>query len=370
MKQRIFNLGFIGGGLGSIAGNTHYAAATMDGLYKVRTGAFSTHPITNQETADLWHIDPSYDSWMTMIDKESENIDACVILTPTPTHAPIVKELLKRKIPIICEKAFVASLAQADELKALYNPSEHFMQVTYNYTGYPLIRELRERILNNELGEIINIRLEMPQESFLRPPVSQKYPQAWRLKDDYIPTICLDLGVHIQHMASFLTGMDPNRVMGKMDTFSHYGVVDNVDVFMGYPSGATGHLWMSKTALGHRNGLAVHIYGTKASAHWIQTQPEQLQLHYSNGEKKIVERGGDTLLCGQKRYNRMTPGHPAGFIEAFANLYVDIAEDFQNFQNNTKTKSPYTFGIEEAYKGLHLFHKVKESHETRQWVNL
>jgi predicted dehydrogenase len=370
MNKHPLNLGFIGGGLGSIAGNTHYAAATMDGIYRLQTGAFSTDPKTNQETADVWHIDSPYDSWRTMIDEEIQQLDVCVILTPTPTHAPIVKELLKRKIPIICEKAFVSSLSEANELKDIYDPSEHFLSVTYNYTGYPLIRELRERILNNELGEIINIRLEMPQESFLRPPVSQKYPQAWRLRDDYIPTICLDLGVHIQHMASFLTGMDPDRVMAKMDTFSHYNVVDNVDVFTGYPSGATGHLWMSKTAIGHRNGLAVHIYGTKASAHWIQTQPEQLQLHYSSGEKKIVERGGDTLLCGQKRYNRMTPGHPAGFIEAFANLYVDIADDFKNFKHGLVPNNPYTFSIEDAYKGLHLFHKAKESHENGQWISL
>lgn len=370
MKQANFNLGFIGGGIGSIAGHTHYIASAMDGFFQLHSGAFSSHHETNRETADMWHVQNVYDSWQKMVECEKEAIDACVILTPTPSHAPIIKELLESNIPIICEKAFVASIDDIELLSPIYDSEKHFLAVTFNYTGYPLVRELRERILNHELGEIINIRIKMPQESFLRPPVSQKYPQAWRLQDGYIPTICLDLGVHIQHMASFLTGMEPECVLGEMRTFSHYKVIDDVDIMLRYPSGATGHLWMSKTALGHRNGLEIDIYGTQASAHWVQTNPEQLQLHFSNGDKKIVERGGNTLLCGQKRYNRMTPGHPSGFIEAFANHYSDIADALHTFSTNEKKLNPYVFGFEEAAKGLRFFEKVRQSHDLKQWINL
>jgi predicted dehydrogenase len=367
-------LGFIGGGLGSIAGYAHYAASGMDGRFRLVTAAFSRDAATNREAAAKWHVEPVYDSWMEMIEQARDDVDAFVVLTPTPSHAEIVIELLKRDIPVICEKAFVASVEEAEAVKSVYDPEKHFLTVTYNYTGYPIVRELRERIANNELGEIINVRIEMPQESFLRPPVSQKYPQAWRLEDGYIPTICLDLGVHMQHMAEFLTGMEPSRVLGSMNTFSHYGVVDDVNVLLEYPGGATGQLWMSKTALGHRNGLRVDIYGTKASAHWVQTQPEQLMMYDTTGKKSIIERGGDTLLCGEKRYNRMTPGHPAGFIEAFANLYGDIADDLAHYGKGETSRNPYrnpyTFGFEEAYKGLLFFQNVKASSESKQWVEV
>ena len=43
------------------------------------------------------------------------------------------------------------------------------------------------------------------------------------------------------------------------------------------------------------------------------------------------------LIAYKKRYNRYKSGHPSGFIEAFANLYSDLADDLINY-NNSKTK--------------------------------
>lgn len=370
MINKPIRLAFIGGGIGSIAGTPHYAASSMDAGFKLIAGAFSRNMQTNRESAEKWGIKRFYDSWRDLIKQEKDNIDAVVVLTPTPMHADMICALLEQNIPIISEKAVATTMEEVQKMKKLYNSKEHFLAVTYNYSGYPLVRELKQRIFNGELGKIINIRMEMPQESFLRPPPSVKYPQAWRLQDKYIPTICLDLGVHLHQMAFFLTEMEPSMLFSTMKSFSTYPVIDDVEIQLKYDNGASGHFWMSKVAIGHRNGLRVRIYGEKASAQWYQAEPETMLLSYINGEKKIIERGGDTPICNKKRYNRMTPGHPGGFIEAFANIYSDIADALIAFKNKTNYKNQYVFDLELAERGLQLFHRAKDSHEQKCWLSI
>jgi len=363
-------LAFIGGGIGSIAGTPHYVAASMDARFKLVAGAFSLDKQTNRESAARWGIKRFYDSWQDLIKQEKNNIDAVVVLTPTPIHFDMICALLDQNIPIISEKAVVSTMEEIQKIKKIYNPKDHFLTVMYNYSGYPLVRELKQRISNGELGKIINIRMEMPQESFLRPPVNIKYPQAWRLQDKYIPTICLDLGTHLHQMAFFLTEMEPSLLFSMMKSFSKYSVIDDVEIQLEYDNGASGNFWMSKVAIGHRNGLRVRIYGEKASAEWFQAEPETMLFSYANGEKKIIERGGNNLICNEKRYNRMNPGHPAGFIEAFANIYSDIGDALIAFKNKKVYESQYVFGLELAEKGLNLFHRAKDSDKQKCWLSI
>ncbi|MFC1571757.1 Gfo/Idh/MocA family protein [Candidatus Margulisiibacteriota bacterium] len=361
MINRKLRLAFIGGGLGSIAGTPHFVASAMDARFELIAGAFSHDPQINRESAQQWRIERYYDSWQDLIEQEKDNVDAIVVLTPTPMHVDIICALLKHDIPVISEKPLVMGLEEIDKIKKVYDPKKHFLVV--NYSGYPLVRELRERIAKGELGKIINVRLEMSQESFLKPPTSIKYPQAWRLQDQYIPTICHDLGVHLHQMAYFLVREEPANIFSTMKSFSSYGVIDDVEIKLKYDSGATGNLWISKAAIGHRNGLRVRIYGEKASAHWYQAEPETMLLSYIDGSKKIIDRGGQTLICNKKRYNRMTPGHPSGFIEAFANIYYDIADALWEFKNNIRGENQYVFDLDLAERGLKLFHGARKSHE-------
>jgi predicted dehydrogenase len=375
-KYSPLKLGFIGGGLSSAIGQTHFAACRLDGHWDLVCGAFSRHADINQATAETWHIDPKrlYADWRQMLDTEKELIDAIVLLTPTPNHAVILCELLRLEIPVICEKAMVSSLLQLAEVKKLYNPTKHFLAVTYNYSGYPMVRELQEKIQNGEFGNIQQIHLEMPQEGFIRPPdIAGKSspPQSWRLADDIIPTICLDLGVHLHHLMVFLLGEEPSKVMAE---FSHYspfaGIVDNASLWLKFASGKSASFWMTKTAIGSRNGLKLLVYGDKGSAEWIQALPEELSLSNINGIRTKIDRGSKMGLSSQNRYNRMKVGHPAGFIEAFANLYQDIAEALVEWRESGTVCNQFVYGYDHAAKGLLLFHQARKSHEIGQWVDI
>jgi len=369
-------LGFIGGGLSSSIGRSHFSACQMDSRWKVVSGCFSHSKEIGIATAKAWHLSENrvYESWQQFIQSEKEKLDAVVVLAPSPNHSEIIINLLKNNIPIISEKPMVATLKAAKLIHKSLDSSPGFLAVTYNYSGYPMVRELKERIKNGEFGDLINLQFEMPQEVFLRidPATGQLVKsQNWRLKDGEIPTICLDLGVHLHHLAYFISG---KRVLKTAAEFSnnsaHEGLIDDVMMWLKYEGGMKASFWMSKSALGHRNGLRLRVYGTKASAEWLQSEPEDMRISYNDGSRVILDRATTSILCGDARYNRYRAGHPSGFIEAFANLYGDIADDLIGYRQSGKQENPFVFGIDHSLHGLELFSAAVQANNLNQWVDL
>ena len=168
--MKTLKLAFMGGGLNSEVGYAHFSSSQLDNRFQVAAGVFSKDKKINKKTADYWGVTNVYDDLDDLIEKEHENVDAFVVLLPTPIHCEAVEKLLKRNIPVICEKPLGSSYEQIKSLKKIYDPKKHFLVTTYNYSGYPLVRELRAMIEKRALGDIHHIHLEMPQESFLRPP--------------------------------------------------------------------------------------------------------------------------------------------------------------------------------------------------------
>ncbi|MBD1582218.1 Gfo/Idh/MocA family protein [Pseudoalteromonas sp. S16_S37] len=366
-------LAFIGGGNNSAVGYVHFAASQLDNKFEVVAGAFSRDHKENQATGQRWSISSEriYDCWRDLIKAEKNHVDAMVVLTPTPHHIEVLEALLQADIPIICEKALVTGPSEIKRVQSCYNRSKHFLAVTYNYSGYAMVRELKHLIQKGTLGVIQKIHLEMPQEGFRRPPdIAGKpaMPQAWRLKDCEVPTICLDLGVHLHHLSSYLLELEPTHTIAQFTNHSQYpNLVDDAYLLLKYPNNIRGSMWMSKTAIGHRNGLKVRVYGDQGSACWVQLNPDELELNYNDGRREILDRAGQCQYANQFRYNRMKPGHPTGFVEAFSNLYSDIHTELLQFLSNSDEKSSYVFGVDQSSDGLNLFSAAKASVESEQW---
>lgn len=368
---------FIGGGLSSAVGMTHFSACEMDGRFKLKAGAFSRNHEVNQETGNLWNVpvDKIYDDWKTLVDQEKDNLDAFIVLTHSPQHHEALDYILSHtNTPIICEKSMVMDVEQAQDLYQKHQEKidKGFIVTTYNYTGYPMLRELREMVFAGELGEIKQIHLEMPQEGLIRPPAiagKAAPPQSWRLSDGNVPTICLDLGVHMQNMAWFLLEQEPSEVMADFNSYSEYDVFDYIQIMMRYPNGRKGTMWMTKTAIGNRNGLKVRIFGDKGSATWVQMEPEELKVNYLNGQKLVLDRGAPCKVAGLNRYNRMKAGHPSGFVEAFANHYFDIADALLEFKEKGSFSNKYVFNFFNAKNSIQLFDAATKSHHSQNWTD-
>jgi predicted dehydrogenase len=344
----------------------------MDGYFSVVAGCFSRHSEENVRSAYAYGVgeDRTYDSWDKLLSDERDHIDLVVVLTPTPSHMPIVDAALRAGYAVLCEKALAGSSAECATLAARAAAEGRYLAVTFNYSGYPMVRQFRQWIADGLLGEIHHFHVEMPQEGFLRIGAN---PQAWRRKDNEVPTVSLDLGVHVHHLASFLLdGRRPTSVVCDEGSSGHFPeIIDSVQCLARYDGGTRVNAWWGKTFLGHRNGLRVRAYGTLGSVEWYQMDPEHLKWSDNDGNVTIFDRASNKAPVAQElRYNRFKSGHPSGFIEAFANLYTDVAQELREGVSASGTVSPFVFGADHAREGLKLMESAHESARTGLWVNV
>ena len=364
-------LSFIGGAYNSTIGNVHYISSKLDGRWKLVSGFFSRNRKINLETGKLYNIEKKriYSDLQSLIKEEKNKIDAVVVLTSTPSHFKIIKTLLKNKIPIISEKPLIEEFKEAKSLKKLIKKN-NFLRITYNYTGYPMIRDLKHMIEKRKFGKIQQINFEMPQDSFTGSTKSKILPKKWRLKDRKIPNICMDLGSHLLNLSNFLIGDYPNKVMVNYFTNSKYKkIIDNAYFWMKYKSKLNSNFWISKTLIGARNGLSIRISGDKKSTSWNQMRPEELNIYNLDGTKQVFDRVSQKIVAHKLRYNRYKAGHPSGFLEAFANHYLDIADDLIAWRKKGN-KNLYTFGFEDSYKIAKFFEASRISHLEKSWKSI
>jgi predicted dehydrogenase len=374
--KKVLKLGFIGGGLNSAVGNTHFIASQMDGLFKVEAGCFSRRSELNLMTAEKWNVDirRTYGSWTELLRAESGNLDAIVVLSPTPEHFQHVSTAIKFGFNVICEKSLATTSREAFELLGAAERDRKCLAVTFNYSGYPMVRELKRMISTGKLGKIEQIHVEMPQEGYARlnragEPV---IPQQWRLRDGLVPTISLDLGVHIHHLVDFLTGAKPLEVVATQSSLGRFRqVIDNTLAIVRYTNSLEACFWFSKAALGHRNGLRFRVYGDEGSAEWLQMDPEFLNFADAQGRQLRIDRANvDMEISHLERYNRFKSGHPAGFLEAFANLYADIAAGLTKDGHLAQPQNLSAFCPRKAWEGLVFLEAVNQSAKTHGWVNI
>ena len=370
----LLKLGFVGGGLNSAVGYTHFASSHLDGLFRLEAGCFSRHYDINSASAARYEVEANrtYTSWKDLIAAEQGRLDAVVVLTPTPTHSEIVSELINADFAVISEKALATSVKECLSIRHTLERKEGFLAVTYNYSGYPMFRELVARCMAGHLGNLHQINVEMPQEGFLRRLGDSQgpSPQAWRRIDYGIPTVSLDLGVHLHHLVDVVSGgLKPLRVSAVQ---SHSGLVsdvlDNVNALVEYENGLLVNFWYGKTALGIRNGLRLRVYGSEGSGEWLQSEPERLTIGKSDGSIQALDPGSPGLLeASQLRYQRFKPGHPGGFIEAFANLYCDVFYSITNNNTGSSGSKLYVKGVDHSLSGLGLFEEIHNSAATKSW---
>ncbi len=362
--------------MNSAVGATHFIAAKMDGRFTVDAGCFSRRKDFNVATAAKWGVDVTrtYDNWELLLKNERSRIDAIVVLTPTPAHTDVVTEALKGGYTVICEKSLTVSSAEALDIQRVVKSHVGVVYVTYNYTGYTMVRELREMIRAGRLGKIHQVHIEMPQEGFARVASdgSPIKPQGWRLKDAPVSSLSLDLGSHVFQMIEFLTGSKPRSVIAIQNNFGVFkGIIDNTAALLHYSDDMVCNIWFSKVAAGYRNGLRVRVFGDLGSAQWYQMEPETLNFSDNRGNHLVLDRAsGGMIIAGEARYNRFKAGHPTGFHEAFANLYEDIAEAITHPADATSTSQQYVFSAETAYENLLTLEALNESAQIMKWVNI
>jgi len=361
-------IGIIGGGINSAVGRAHVSALNLDGNWNISTGFFSRSAEINTRSAAMYGVESTCFSIEQFIDQGSNKLDSVLVLTPTPTHFEIISNLLHSGFNVISEKSLSASLFEATELMKLSNQLHKKLYITFNYTGYPMIREIQRRVQNGQIGDLHKVDIEMPQDGFIvrngegRP----NNIQDWRMKDYAIPTVSLDLGVHVLSLIHFLTKSKFSKLVA---VERHSGiidkVVDNVHVIGQLQNGADASLSFGKVFSGEKNNISIRMYGDKGSIKWTHHQPDRFTQSDSHGETREVQLSSFDLIEAQlARYNRFKAGHPTGFIEAFGNYYEDLRTGLLG------EDSPNVFSADLAVQGMKELEAIHKSASSSKWIDL
>ncbi|MGX8012466.1 Gfo/Idh/MocA family protein [Mesorhizobium sp. ORM8.1] len=350
----------VGGGEGAYIGNIHRISARFDGAFQLVAGAFDADAARGHRFAATQGIDParSYDDFKAMIAAENgrdDRIDVVAICTPNHTHFPIAKAFLEAGYEVICEKPLTNTLEDAIALEQLVRETGRFMGVTYTYSGYPMVHEAREMVAAGKLGAIRVVQVEYPLEWMATAiETSGNVQAAWRTdpKRSGRGGSIGDIGTHAYHLAGFVTGLKLETLTADLASFVEGRVLDdNAHVLLRYEGGARGLLWSSQVALGCSNGIRLRVFGEKGGLTWFQEQPNELTFSPLFGRTETIKRGADDLSEAAKVRTRTPPGHPEGYLEAFANLYRGFAEAIHARREGRKAMA-IGLNVPTAYDGL------------------
>ena len=381
-KNAGLTYGMVGGGQGSFIGDVHRKALAFDRSATLTAGCFSHRQEASRATGLALGLNESrlYNDPADMAAGEArrqDKIDFVVIVTPNSDHYRIAKAFLLAGIPVVCEKPLTFETAEAEELDALARSKNLLFCVTYAYSGYPAVKQAKAMVASGALGELRFVNAEYPQEWLAGPLESTGQKQAaWRSDPKLAgKSNCTgDIGSHIEHLVSYVTGLRIARLCARLDRMVPGRVLDdNSTVMVDYHGGAKGLYWSSQIAVGHDNGLKLRVYGAKGSLEWSQETPNTFHFRPIDRPAETWSRGRDAFSPHAQSYSRIPSGHPEGYNEAFANLYATFCRALAAVKAGQKPQ-PDDLDFPTAREGLdgvrYIGKCVESSDAGSVWVSL
>ena len=297
--------GMIGGAAGSFIGDVHLKAALFDGLGDLVAGCFSRDHEKSLAFGQEHGIDVDrvYRSFGEMAEKEAareDPVDFVIVAAPNDVHYDCCKAFLERGINVVCDKPLTHTSAQAEELKKIAEAKDLLLAVTYTYSAMPAAAFMRELIASGGLGKLLLVKGEYLSDNLLVPNEQLDSGMLWRIDPAKAgpSTCCADIGVHCQHLISFVTGLAIEELSADMNVIGEDRVLDtNFTATVRYQDGVKGHLWCSNVAAGSYNGLSISVYGTKGSVHWSLEEPDSVTFGGGTPGQTIQYRMGKTGGC-------------------------------------------------------------------------
>ncbi len=379
---RKIRYGMVGGGPDAFIGAVHRKAAALDGEMELVAGAFSSSvEKSRQQGEELGlEIGRTYGSYEEMVDGESrrpdgDRIDIVSIVTPNHVHFPVARAFIEEGFHVICDKPMTTELEDAENLCRLVRDNDVVFALTHNYTGYPMVKEARDLVRRGHLGTIRKIVAEYPQGWLSTLLEVEGAKQAvWRTDPAQagVSSCIGDIGSHAENLAHYITGLEMEELCADLTTLVEGRALDDDgNILVHYAGGARGIVYASQVSIGEENGLAIRVYGTKAGLEWRQADPSRLRVKYPDRPEEIYRRGNSYLSRSARHNQRLPAGHPEGFIEAFANIYLNASRTVAaKLAGRQPTEFDLDFPtVQDGARGVHFIHRTVESGRNRCWVD-
>ena len=382
--KRKLRMGMVGGGQGAFIGGVHRIVAALDGQIELVAGSFSQDPENTRITGEQLYLDPDrcYDTYQEMAAAEAKlpadkRIDFVSIVTPNVSHFDISKTFLGAGFHVVCDKPMTYTLEQAEDLVKLVEGSGLIYGLTHNYTGHPLIRHARQLFQSGEMGTVRKVIVEYLQDFLMVPHEKLGQKQAeWRVdpKRSGIGGTMGDVGTHCVNLLEYVTGDPIKELAADKSTFLPDRTLDeDVNALLRFEGGGKGVLTISQVATGEENGLTLRVYGSEGAIKWAQENPNYMDLYRYGEPRQILTRGQGYLSDVAAAATRIPTGHPEGYLEAFASIYVGVAEAVRCYIDGNPMKTEeYNFPtVYDGLRGMQFIYAAVESAENNSaWTSM
>jgi len=373
---RRLRLAFVGGASRSSIGEVHRVASRIDGMFETVAGVFSSDPHRSREIALGEGIDEdrAYATWSDLISKEyqrKDRADVLSVMTPNDSHFDICSAALKAGFDVICDKPLTTSLGSSLRLLSMSRSFDRVLAVTYCYSGYPLVRQARAMVRDGAIGEIRQVHVQYVQGWAVETNLT-----SWRFNREQVggSSILIDLGTHAFHLAAFVTGLAARQVIADLDNTVPGRVSDDYGaVLLKYENGACGTIWLTSAAPGSEHGLLFRIFGDKGGLEWVQENPNVLTyMRRGDFAQMITRRKSPLMTAAALQQTRTEIGHPEGYLEAFANIYSDVAWQIASREgvDITDIIEPDFPDARDGVAGLAFVEAAMESAASRTWQTI
>ena len=382
MKRKI-RMGMVGGGPGSFIGAVHRMAANLDGQIELVCGCFSSSPAKSLETGRSLFLpeDRIYATYQEMMEREAalpegERMDFVSIVTPNDMHFAPAMLALEKGFDVAMDKPMTYSLDEANQLRDKVKESGRLLLLTHTYTGYPMVKEARERVRRGDLGKIRLVYVEYPQGWLYTDCSATNKQAAWRVDPKRSGKAgCMgDIGTHAFNLAEYITGLRTEALCGELHTFVPDRLLDDDGAaLLRYEGGARGVLMASQVAISQENSLSIRVYGEKGGLEWHQEEPNTLLMLWPDRQPEVIRTGGAGLSACATANTRTPAGHPEGYLEAFANLYRHFAATLQaRLAGEEPRPEDLDFpSVEEGVRGMQFIDAIVSTKNSNQkWILL
>lgn len=371
----------IGGGRDAFIGAVHRHAVALDGQAELVAGALSSTPGRARESGRALGLadEHNHASWQALLEAElarpaAERVDLVVIVTPTDTHFPIAQAFAEAGFHVVCDKPLTHTGQQAATLVETVDRRGTIFGVTYNYTGYPMVRQAREMARSGALGRIRKVVVEYNQGWLATALEATGNKQAsWRTDParSGIAGALGDIGSHAENLVSTVTGLQIEELVADLGALvPGRALDDDASMLLRFKSGARGVLVASQINAGLENDLRLRVSGENGTLEWRQEEPNRLVHHRREGPTEIFTRASPWLCESARRAGRIPAGHPEGFIEAFANIYGGVFADICARKAGT-TADPLDADyptVSDGARGVRFIECAVASSAERRWL--
>lgn len=370
--------GILGGGGDSLIGVLHRVASSMFDKYELVGGVFNVDYQENLKFAEQLDLSANrvYEDLDTLIQKElalpeSERMQVISILTPNFLHFPMAKSLLENGFNVICEKPMTTTFAEAEILHQTLQKAKTVFAVTYTYTGYPMIRQMKQMIKNGDLGEIQKVDAQYYQ-GWINPIIhdKEKRSSTWRLNPEKSGISCCigDIGTHAFDMLEYVSGLKIESILADLNYLYSDNKMDiDGTVLLRCSKNVKGVICASQIATGEENSFVVKVYGKKAGLKWEQENPNYLYLMQDGKPLQVLKPGHEYNSSLSLDGTKLPPGHPEGIFDSMGNIYKGVAKAILKQPYNAAEFPTMIDGV----RGMSFIEKAVESHlKGNVWVDI